>query len=127
MTADGRGSRRLTQSPGVDKHPSWFPDGRFLAFVSDRNGDFDLYIVGTDGRGERQVLSRSGNECEPCWSPDGTRLACTAGMYAGDRRDVVVLDPRTGAADHPKGLTFAAKNYGSSFFSVLTKSPQMCI
>ena len=31
--------------------------------------------------------------------------------YAGGRRDILVLDPRTGVLDHPKGLTFAAKGY----------------
>jgi Tol biopolymer transport system component len=94
----------------VDQQPAWSPDGQSLAFVSDRNGDFDLYLIGAEGQGERLLLDRAGNEYEPCWSPDGARIACTVSMH-GAYRDVLVVDPQTGTPEHPKGLTCAAKDW----------------
>ena len=110
MNADGSAQRRLSTSPGIERSPAWSPDGSTLAFESDRNGDFDIFLINAEGGNERALLSRSRNEYQPIWSPDGRRLACTVGMY-GNRRDVMVVDAETGACEHPKALTHAAKGW----------------
>ena len=45
MNADGSGVRRLTQHPGYDSSGSWSPDGTQIAFTSDRDGDFEIFII----------------------------------------------------------------------------------
>ena len=40
---------RLTDSDGYDGAPAWSPDGRKIAFVSDRDGDRDIYVMDADG------------------------------------------------------------------------------
>lgn len=45
MHPDGTARHQLTALPGGSRWPSWSPDGARLAFVSDRGGDFDLYVV----------------------------------------------------------------------------------
>src|SRR5829696_3362371 len=51
INVDGRGERRLTDTPGLDGFPSWSPDGQRLAFATDRNcGNWEIYVMGSDGR-----------------------------------------------------------------------------
>jgi Tol biopolymer transport system component len=45
MNADGSHVIRLTNNPGRDDYPWWFPDGQHLVYVSERNGRFDLYKI----------------------------------------------------------------------------------
>ncbi|MFJ7214228.1 translocation protein TolB [Amycolatopsis sp. NPDC098790] len=66
---------RLTNDETVDTHPALSPDGRTVAFASDRTGNRDLFVIGVDGRGLRQVTSGPAADDSPSWSPDGTRLA----------------------------------------------------
>ena len=49
MQADGGHAQRLTNHPAVDKASSWSPDGSFLAFTSDRRGNFDIILVAIIG------------------------------------------------------------------------------
>ena len=107
MNADGTEQRRLTRAPGIDRAPAWSPDGARIAFESNRSGEFDIFVIAGDGSGERVLIERSGQDLEPCWSPDGGRIAFIGNQY-GYYRDIMVIDPATGATEHPKGLTHAA-------------------
>ncbi|MFJ9786854.1 translocation protein TolB [Amycolatopsis sp. NPDC101161] len=71
----GRVPVRLTADETVDTHPALSPDGRMVAFASDRTGSRNLFVIGVDGRGLRQVTSGPAADDSPSWSPDGTRLA----------------------------------------------------
>ncbi len=83
--ADGRNERFLAAGTG----PVWSPKGGRIAFVSDRTGTNNLYIVGSNGRGLRRVTASGETESEPAWSPDGTRLAFVS--LAGDVTDLYVV------------------------------------
>ena len=69
--ADGRGERVLTSGTS----PVWAPKGDRIAFVSDRSGSENLYVIGADGHGLWRVTTSDAAESEPAWSPDGQRLA----------------------------------------------------
>jgi TolB protein len=45
MNADGTNVRRLTHNPERDDYPAWHPNGRRIAYVSERDGKHDLYIL----------------------------------------------------------------------------------
>ena len=66
---------RLTIDPSGDLIPTWTPDGERLAFVSSRDGSFDLYMKAADGTGMVEQLTDSPNDSPP-WSftRDGKRL-----------------------------------------------------
>jgi len=71
---DGGEESRLTNHES-DRMPVFAPNGSQLAFMSTRNGDWDIYTVSTSGSAPRQVTTGSGNDGLPAWSPDGSRIA----------------------------------------------------
>jgi Tol biopolymer transport system component len=77
--AFGGFAKRLTTHPAEDSDPTVSPDGKLVAFRSDRNGG-GVYLVGSDGSGER-LLAAGGNS--PAFSPDGRWI----GFWLGTRDD----------------------------------------
>jgi dipeptidyl aminopeptidase/acylaminoacyl peptidase len=72
---DGRTpARRFTQGDR-DHSPRWSPDGRYLAFVSDRGEGGQLFLAPLDGGEARQVTKARFGVSQPAWSPDGKRIA----------------------------------------------------
>src|SRR6266571_2576425 len=74
IRADGRGQGRLTRSRAKEIAPAGSPDGRRIAFASDRDGKLELYVMNADGSGQRR-LTRSAANAFPAWSPDGRKIA----------------------------------------------------
>ena len=82
VDAAGSEPRRLTDGDWDDQHPAWSPDGREIAFVSNRSGDrerntvADIHVASvTDGK-LRRVTDEVGQYGNPSWSPDGATIAC---------------------------------------------------
>ncbi len=69
VRADGSGLTRLTTGAFFDVGPTFSPDGRFIAFGSDRAGTFldDLWSITTDGRKLRRILAGPYSEAFPDW------------------------------------------------------------
>ena len=63
-----------------DEQPRWSPDGRRIAFKSDRSGSYNLYVMDADGRSVERLTAHAGNDHDPAWLPDGRSLA-----FASDR------------------------------------------
>ncbi len=66
----------LTKSSGArDKNPVWSPDGEKVAFLSDRSGEEELYLVDTRGEDLKQLTKgNKGFRMNPVWSPDGKHI-----------------------------------------------------
>ncbi len=73
---DGTEYRRLTDDPFRDRGPSWSPDGKRIAFYSDRSGSYQVWTIRPDGSGLKQLTDlEEGSGNFPVWSPDGVRVA----------------------------------------------------
>ena len=70
--------RNLTKTSGeAERDPVWSPDGRWIAFLSDKIGEYELYVTQSDGRGETKQLTKDGDSFRylSTWSPDSKHLA----------------------------------------------------
>lgn len=75
MNADGSGTTRLTNSPAEDASPSWSPDGARIAFDTNRDGNYEIYVMNANGTGQFNLSSHPGSDGYPTWSPDGATVA----------------------------------------------------
>jgi len=79
MNSDGTDIRNISNNPADDLDPTWSPDGKQIAFVSDRGNSSSLvtqiYIMNADGTGVFQLTRGLGSSRYPAWSPDGKQIA----------------------------------------------------
>jgi TolB protein len=66
---------RLTTEPGIDTSPVFSPDGSRIAFVSERSGGAQVYVMSASGGDARRVTFHGSYNTDPAWSPDGQKLA----------------------------------------------------
>ena len=68
----------LTRSSGVaERYPRWSPDGKTIAYFTDRPGEYELALRPADGAGAEQIVTRlgAGFRYAPYWSPDSKKIA----------------------------------------------------
>jgi serine/threonine protein kinase len=83
VSRDGKTQRDLTNDAPFDRYPRWSPDGKQIAFASDRNGNYQIFMIGADGANLRQITSATAPSGSfPIFSPDGRRLAYTGANEA---------------------------------------------
>ena len=76
---------RFTFDPADDRYPLWSPDGKRVAFASNRAGAYDLYEKSADGSGTEQILLKSPELKRPnSWSPDGRFILYWSAQNNGD-------------------------------------------
>jgi Tol biopolymer transport system component len=71
--------------PPAYLNPAWAPDGRSLAFESDRDGKFAVYTIRTDGTALTKLTSGPFDDVQPRWSPDGKRIAFVSNRDGHDQ------------------------------------------
>lgn len=74
---DGYAMTQLIADPAADIQPRFSPDGKRVAFCSDRAGNWDIWVVDADGANLVQLTRERNDEVAPCWSPDGRQIAYT--------------------------------------------------
>jgi TolB protein len=84
--------KRLTALPTLETTPAWSPDGRFIAFVSDRDSNSEIYVLDTSCLDApatcestlRRITTHPARDITPSWSPDGARLLFASNRNAGN-------------------------------------------
>ena len=78
MSPDGSEQRRLTHDKAPDGSPAFSPDGKRIAFMSQRAGGFEIFVMNADGSDQKQLThftEQGRGALAPAWSPDGKRIA----------------------------------------------------
>lgn len=84
----------MTQSSGVlDHSPAWSPDGKTVAYWSDRSGEYEIYLQGSQGSQEPKKLTnrKSGFGYTLHWSPDSKKIA-----FLDEKYDISIVDAASG-------------------------------
>lgn len=75
---------QITNWSGLDDFPALSPDGNTVAYCSDHNGGFEIYVKQlTPGANEIQLTNDGGQNFQPAWSPDGQRIAYYSKLRGG--------------------------------------------
>ena len=75
---NGTGVLRLTDNQARDVYPRFSPDGNWIAFSSNREGNYDVYVIPAAGGKPRQLTYHSADDNVVGWSPDGKRIVFTS-------------------------------------------------
>ena len=71
---DGTDVQRLTVNKARDIYPSFSPDGKWIAFSSNRAGNYDVYVMPAGGDKPRQLTFNSADDVAIGWTPDGSKV-----------------------------------------------------
>jgi len=103
----------LISSTRKDHSPRWSPDGRAIAFISDRSGASELWVSDADGIGARRLTDvQATGARDPHWSPDGKRIVFSASHQGAVTLYVTDVDARL-----PRPLLNGADHAAVSFWS----------
>ena len=74
MKLDGSEEIRLTNNTFMDVRPTVSPNGKRIAFVSSRDGNYEVYVANIDGTGVQRITHNEERDDYPSWHPNGRQL-----------------------------------------------------
>ncbi len=99
-SVESRVVTQLTRDSAHDVMPKFSPDGKRIAFCSNRSGNWDIFVMSTSGGKAMQITTESSHELHPSWSPDGKSLAfCRLGQVSG-KWEIWVTEPQNTGVAH---------------------------
>ena len=90
--------------------PDWHPDGRLLAFRTNRDGNNEIYVMAPDGSGPMNLTNHPASDTDPAWSPDGSQIA-----FVSDRTGDEEIYVMSADGSNPNRLT---QNEGKDTYPV---------
>jgi tricorn protease len=134
--------RNLTNSSGAhDKLPAWSPDGANIAFISDKSGEEEIYVIAQDGSKPAEQLTSGGQAMryQPLWSPDSKLIAFSDKdgkvyvLSVADKQIKQIADSKRGLVQDytwsPKGnflaFSLAEENNNASVYVWSSKDNQL--
>ena len=94
---DGTSQRNLTNRvSSIDTSPTWSPNGQQIAFISDRSGSPQLWMMDADGTNLRRLVAEGGHCDSPSWSPDGRFILYSWQAPRQWQHDIYLVEVATG-------------------------------
>jgi tricorn protease len=107
VDADGSNPRRLTVNVARDFSPRFSPDGKWIAFTSNRTGNNDVFIVPSGGGEPKQITWYSGDDQALYWTPDGKGVVISTQRGANAWGSPLYVQPIDGSIATPLGMGIA--------------------
>ncbi len=106
----GADAQRLTDNQARDQFPRFSPDGQWIAFSSNRSGNYDVYVVPAAGGEPRQLTYNTANDDVVGWTPDGKRVIFSSARGNGAFPSVATLweVPVEGGIERPVNTDWGA-------------------
>ncbi len=89
---DGSNIVHLTDNEASEWHPDVSPDGKQIAFMSDRDGNFEIYVMDIDGSNQKRLTHSEENNWYPSWSPDGAKIICSSVVKRHIEKHIYVMN-----------------------------------
>jgi Tol biopolymer transport system component len=85
---------QITWDDSIDIDPAWSPDGRRIAFVTNRFAYTEIFVTDTAGRNTRRLTNNQWLDADPAWSPDGQSIAFVSDRDNRWNADLYLMDAR---------------------------------
>ncbi len=88
VNSEGGDARLLTTHDQFERSAIWSPDGKTIAFASDRHGNFDVFLISVEGGRARRLTYHSATDTPTAFTPDGKNVLFTS--YRQDAHDSMI-------------------------------------
>ena len=98
---DGGAARRLTSHVGDELYPKFSPDGKWIAFTGEYDGNPDVYVISTDGGEPKRLTFHPSNDIVLGWTPDGKNILFRSDRFSappGRYTKLFLVSPQGGPA-----------------------------
>jgi tricorn protease len=107
---DGSGARRLTTHAGVESDPRFSPDGAWLAFTGEYDGNTDVFVIPVAGGAPTRLTWHPGADVVLDWTPDGSAVLFRSARAVHTNRHAQLFTvPRAGGQPEAVPIPHAAK------------------
>jgi len=89
---DGSDLVQLTFNDSDEWHPDISPDGKHIAFMSNRDGNYEIYVMNIDGSNQTRLTFSDDANWYPAWSPDGTKIMYSTISKDGENKNVYLMN-----------------------------------